>query len=244
MDALSPLRRSYFYLLSRLHALQHAISSKSLLGIRIRSLVLWIPILILLYGWLRNWSVTLLAGLLIAIIVINYSLWRAKRKNFNRFVPSGATFPHEGSGEPLPPNRKVGVLATGLFSVTGRESNLLLRPAEYWYVPLGEHVVMVEQAPGKYLYQFFNGQSLQEVRPGWLLYGSHPHETLAVTFLARWGPEYTRYGPEGDVANDGDSPPARRMTVYLSIPNDAIMRSVWMTIVNDARRVRADAGQM
>jgi hypothetical protein len=205
--------------------------------------VLWIPVLILLYGWLRNWSITLLAVLLFAIVIINYSLWRAGRRNFNRFVPSGASLPGEGADESFPPNQKVSVLATGPFSVSGRESNLLLRPAEYWYVPLGDHVVMVEETPGKYLYQFFNGQSLQEVRSGWLLYGSQPHQTLAVTFLARWGPEFARFGPEGEVANDGDSPPSRQVTVYLSIASDITLRSVWQTIVNDARQVRFDAWQ-
>ena len=243
MDSVSPLRRLYYGYLSRAYALMHALNHRSFLGIRLSSLLRWLPILILLYGWLRRWPLALLIALVVLVIWINYSLWRAKRDNYNRFVPDGSSLMGTSELEPLPPNRKVNVQASGLFSVSGRENHLLLRPAEYWRVPLGEHVIMVEELPGKYLYQFFSAQSLQDVRGGWLLFGSRPFETLAITFLARWGPEYTRFGQLYEDGADDDLQPPKRITVYLSIPDEVVRRAVWQTIVNDARRVRSEAGE-
>jgi hypothetical protein len=98
---------------------------------------------------------------------------------------------------------------------------------------------MVEEKPGKYLYQFFSAQSLQDARPGWLLFGPSPIETLAVTFLSRWGPEYTKFGQLYEDGGEDTSPP-KRVTVYLSIPDEATRRAVWHTVVSDARRARLE----
>lgn len=238
MESISPLRRAYYAYLGRSFALMRAIHHRSILGIRLLTLVRWLPMIILLYGWLRRWPNSVLAILALGILWINFSLWRAKRSNYNRFVPDDSSLMDTTALEPLPANRKVAVEATGLFSVSGRENVLLLRSAEYWRVPLGEHVVMVEEQPGKFLYQFFSGESLQEVRSGWLLHGPHPVDTVAITFLARWGPEYTRFGQVYENGDDSDLPPAKRITVYLSAADASIRRSVWHSIVSDARRAR------
>lgn len=242
MDSLSPFHRLYYGYLSRMYAFEYWLNQRSLLGIRLAALARWLPILLLLYGWLREWPAPALIALLLVIVWINYSLWRAKRDNYNRFVASGASLIDAGDLQLLPPNQKVPVQATGLFSVSGRDDNLLLRPAQYWRVPLGEHVVMVEEKPGKFLYQFFSARSLQDARPGWLLFGARPVETLAVTFLSRWGPEYTRFGQLYEDGKEDSSPP-KRVTVYLSIPDEATRRAVWHTVVEDARRARLEMTQ-
>jgi hypothetical protein len=241
MESLSPLQRAYYSYLSRAYAFMFDLSQRSLLGIRLVALVRWIPIVILLWGWFKRWPGPALIILLLIIIWLNYSLWRAKRDNYNRFVPAAGSLLESVDLEPLPPNQKVALQATGLFSVSGRESVLLLRPAEYWRVPLGEHVIMVEEKAGKYLYQFFNAQSLQNVRPGWLLFGPQPIESLAVTFLARWGPEYTRFGQLYEDGSDEGLPPPKQVTVYLSTPDADARRVIWQTIVSDARRTRLGA---
>lgn len=241
MDSLPPLKRAYYSYLSRAYALMFDLSRRSILGISLISLVRWMPIFILLWGWLRRWPGPVLAALLLSIIWLNYSLWRAKRDNFNRFVPAAASLLEAVELEPLPPNQKVALQATGLFSVSGRESVLLLRPAEYWRVPLGEHVIMVEEKPGKFLYQFFNAHNLQNVRPGWLLFGPQPIDSLAVTFLARWGPEYTRFGQLYEDGSDAGLPPPKSVTIYLSTPDPDTRRVIWQTIVSDARLSRLSA---
>ena len=237
MDSLSPLRRVYYSYLSRMYALLYAMSRRSFLGMRLSTLARWLPILALLVGLIADWPLPVMIGLLLVTIWIHYSFWRAKRDNYNRFIAHSAPPPAGQAMEPLPPNRKLPVRATGLFSVSGRENSLLLRPAHYWRVPLGDHVVMAEEDPGKYLYQFFDGRTLQEVQPGWLLFGARPVESLAVTFLARWGPEYTRFGPSHETGNDG-LPPPKRVTVYLSAEDETVQRTIHQTIVEDARQTR------
>lgn len=242
MESLSPLRRAYFNYLSRAYAVMYTFHNRSILGIRLISIARWLPIIILLIGWFRRWPLPIFIGLFLFVIWLNYSLWRAKRDNFNRFVSDNRSIPTDLTSNPLPANQKIKVSATGLFSVSGRDRNLLLHPATYWRVPLGEHVVMVEELPGKFLYQFFSGQSLQTVQSGWLLFGTHPIESLAVTFLARWGPEYTRFGQAYEMGDGSDLPPPKRVTIYLSSDDAETRRAIMETIVSDARQSRINAG--
>lgn len=241
MNSVSPLRRAYYSYLSRTYALMYALSRRSVLGVRLIILVRWVPILALAWGWVRGWPILTMGLLLTVILWINYSLWQAKRNNYNRFVPDGNAIPESFEATPIAPNQKVAIQASGLFSVSGRENVLLLRPADYWRVPLGEHIIMVEEAPGKFLYQFFSSRSLQTVQSGWLLFGRHPIETLAVSFLARWGPEYTRFGQVYEDGNEANLPPPKRVTIYLSTTNPEARKAVWQTIVSEARRARQDA---
>jgi len=235
MDSMPPLQRTLYACLGQSYALMRNIQRRSILGIRLLVFVRWLPLLALFYGWLTRWPSGILVFLAFIILWLNLALLYAERTNYNRFIagkpsPAGLT-----PLESLPANRKITVAATGLFSVSGREDILLLRPAEYWRVPLGDHVVMVQERPGKFLYQFFSPESLQEIRSGWLLHGPTPIETVAVTFLARWGPEYTRFGRDYYDGDDNALPPAKRITIYLS-PTDVATRSLlWHSITGEAR---------
>lgn len=241
MDTASPLRRLYLGYLSRMYALMHGLSKRNVLGMRLATLARWLPILVFAFGWWRNWAPWLLVALLFAIVWLNYSLWRARRDNYSRFVPGKDLLMAASRPEPLPPNQKITLLATGPFSVTGRESQLLLSPASYWRVPLGDHIVMAEEAPGRYLYQFFDGATLQDVRSGWILNGREPLESVAVTFLARWGPEYTQFGQlHGRSPDEGEASP-KRVTIYLTAEDANDQRAVWHSIVHEARQARQPA---
>ena len=240
MESISPLRRACYAWLGRVYALMHAIQRRSLLGIRLVNLVRWLPVILLLYGWRRHWPFGLLLFLAIMILWVNFSLWRARRNNYHRFIADNSPSVETAAPDRLPANKKIAVAATGLFSVSGHENTLLLCPADYWRVPLGEHVVMVEERPGKFLYQFFGAGSLQEVRSGWLLHGPRPIESLAVTFLARWGPDYTRFGQMLENGDDRDLPPPRRITVYLSTADADTRRRIWHSIIDDAHLARRE----
>lgn len=243
MGSISPIRRVYYGYLGRAYALMHTIHRRSILGIRITTIVRWLPIILLLIAWVRRWPMAILIFLAFLIVWTNYSLWRAKRDNFNRFIPSTTSLIDAQGLAPLPQSQKVPIRATGLFCVSGRENILLLRPAEYWRVPLGEHVVMAMEQPGKYLYQFFNAQSLQDVRDGWLLFGSQPVKTLAITFLARWGPEYTKFGQVYEDGDDKNLPPPKRLTIYLTANDPEVHQAIWHTIVSSARDARLKEGK-
>ena len=241
MEALSPVHRLYYAYLSRMYALMHALSQRSFLGIRLATWLRWLPIVALLAGWVMDWPSPVMVTLLLFVVWINYSLWRARRDNYSRFVPLSSDLQQAPTQPALPPNQRLTVRATGLFSVSGRESRLLLRPAHYWRVPLGDHIIMAEEGPGKFLYQFFDAHSLQELREGLLLFGPQPAATLAVSFLARWGPEYTRFGQVYE-AGDHEGPPAKRVTIYLSTEDEALRRLIRETIISDARAARTTAG--
>lgn len=238
MGSLSPVRRAYYFYLGRAYAAMYAIHTRSFLGIRFITLARWIPVILLVIAWFKRWPTGFIVLLGVLVVWINYSLWKARRDNFNRFVPdSASSFDYE-TAQPLLPNQKVALRATGLFSISGRDSKLLLSPAFYWRVPLGEHVVMAEEQPGKYLYQFFRAETLQSVQPGWLLNGRMPINTLAVTFLGRWGPEYTRFDRLYEDGDDSRLPPPRRVTIYLSADDIDLQKTLRQAIVNDAQQVR------
>lgn len=243
MDSLPLHRRMVYRYLGRAYSITHSLATRTILGLRLVNLVRWPPVLLFLYGWLTGWPIGVQAGLILLIGWTNYSFWQAKRDNYTRFIVNkDFTIVTVDETRLLPPNKRIAARATGLFSVSGRESNLLLRPAAYWYVPLGEHVVMAEEKPGKFLYQFFSAQSLQNIQNGWLLFGSEPIDTLAITFLARWGPDYTRFGQVFEDGSDADLPPPRRVTIYICPLDKETGEAIRHTIVADARRARQNIG--
>lgn len=239
MDSLSLPKRVYFGYLSRMYRFTYRLTRQSFLGFRLSSLARWLPLLALLIGWLARWPWPVMAFFGFLVLWNNYSLWRAKKDNYLRFVPDPDAIMAADDLEPLPPNHKVGVIASGLFCVSGRENRLLHRPAQYWYVPLGEHIVMAEETPGKYLYQFFNPGSLQSVHRGWLLHGSQPVRSLAIRFLSNWGPEYTRFGQLYE-NGQSDQPPSKPVVIYLAATEDTAYELIWQTIVKEARRARSE----
>lgn len=237
MDSQSPLRRAYYTYLARMYAFTHAAARQKFLIMTIRGWLVTIGLVLLAVGWLQRWPTwaLILIGLLLVWLV--FSFWSARRSNYTRFVPDAADPMATTVGETLAPNEKVAAHATGAFSVSGYGGNVLFRPADYWQVPLGDHIVMVENRPGKFLYQFFSAATLQSVNTGWLLYGGEPQEALAISFLSKWGPEYTKF----QAYDDGlESPaPPKLVTIYLTFTSAADRERVRQTIVADARRARA-----
>ncbi len=171
----------------------------------------------------------------------NVVYWYAARVGYSRFVAGAGDMvdlDDKAGIRPLSPNKKVAIQATGLFSVRDRESFLLLKPAHYWQVPLGDHVVMVQQEPGSFLYQFFDAVSLQRVQPGWLIFGRQLHPVLAITFRTKWAPQFVqmeiRYYDQGQ-----EEPDAPLRTIFFSFANESDQAVVHRNIVYDARRVRS-----
>jgi hypothetical protein len=237
MEKLSWFRRLQYGYLGRLYGLAFWANTHRLLGIRYGSWLRWLPVGLLLFAWAGGWPSWLLVVLVGVVLWVQLSFWSARRANYNRFVVMGTGAAALAAAlQPLAANRTVMVRATGLFGVTSRESQVVLRPARYWRVPLGEHIIMVEERPGKYLYQFFNAPTLLEVREGWLIFGREPLLSLAITFLSRWGPAYTNF--QIYELGDGQGPPPRRQTVYLTFEDEEARRGVLHTIVYAAREGR------
>lgn len=206
-------------------------------------------------GWLRFLVFALFVASLIgqwswALIIVSFLLWvyvgfiyrRAKKAGYNKFIVDETAVPPPQSTQPLAPNERIPVRASGRYAVTTKSDTVLLvKPAHYWHVPLGDHIVMVEYQPKNFLYQFFNARTLQKIQAGWVLFGKEPIRTLAITFLESWGPDYNDSAIAyyvGGGANE-DLSRLKPRTIYFSFEDAAEQNKVWATLIKDARDVRA-----
>lgn len=225
------VQQIYFAYLSRMYAFAYMTGRRRILGLRL-SVWLWlVPLVVFAYGWWRDWSPVALAPLGLLIVWLVGTFRAARRANYTRFVASDVSLTDAASTAALPDDQRIELFATGTFGVTSRETDVLLQPATYWRVPRGEHVVMVEEKPGRFLYQFFEAGTLQDVSAGWLLYGPEPREALAVEFLANWGPAFTSF----TLYDRGErkSVSSTTQTIYLTFNNEADLLAVGQTIAYD-----------
>ena len=200
--------------------------------------LLFVPVLWALLARQELWVWVLLS----VAVLVNLLYWYAARLGYSRFVAGDEGVPIlgdvDGDGKrPLAANEKITIKATGLFSVRDWESFVLLKPAQYWQVPLGDHVVMVEDAPKSFLYQFFDAANLQRVQQGWLIFGRELLPVLAVTFRTKWAPQFVKFEVRFYDQNEAE-PEAPLRTIYFSFANEQDKEIVRRNIVQDARRVR------
>jgi hypothetical protein len=239
MQNLSSLQKMWLNYLGYMYALAYFTTHHRLLGLRLSSWLRFLSLALVVIAWTRGWGTAWLAGALLLAAWLNVTYWRAGRAGYNKFVPDEAAVLPTEPLSPLPPNQRVPLQATGIFSVNNREDFALLRPAEYWQAPLGDHIVMVQQRPGQFRYQFFTATSLQEIHVGWLIYGRKPHRALAVSFLVMWGPDFNELTQVYMTHhNSSSSRPLARRTVYFTFDEDATRRAVWHNLVYDARQAR------
>lgn len=230
----------YYRYLGHAYVITYWAQTHSFVGINWRT---WLIILSWVVGIIlatRGWGVwSLVLGLLPPVFVI-FSFRQAKRNGYNRFVADRQNTP-PAVLRPLPANEQVTVQVTGVFSLMHREDFVLLHnPARYWQVPLGDHILMVEQFPQRFLYQMFNVETLLQVRNGWMIYGTQPQRSLAVTFEVIFGPD-TGDNSLRYFVGKGDSAPRRKpRTIYLSFADEADYEVVWHTLLVTARQAAAD----
>lgn len=229
IDTLTPLRQALLVTLGRLYLFTYWSTLRRVAGIPVSRLIKGAPLLLALVGLLLGWPLPFLVFLTAVALLIQLAYLFARRRSYKSFVAN--PLPPIAPVTLLPPNQRVKLLATGTFSLNDREATVLLAPAEYWHVPLGEHIVMVEQVPGYYLYQFFNGETVKKVVRGWLIFGNAPKPSLAVTFALSWGPEYADYGKLYFVPNEQKEPPPRYRTVYFSLADGGDLTAVYHTIL-------------
>jgi len=238
MQNISFLKRAIYNYLGIMLWFIHRSDTQRILGLRISSLIKVSTLMLPVALWIARWEREVVVLAILIFLWIQLSYWRAHRTGYYRFVAADTELMATEELTPLPKKKHVILCASGTFSLKDWEKNLVLRPAQYWQVPLGDHAIMVEHEPGRYLYQFFNAVTMQELRCGWLLYGSRPRPAIAVTFLSSWGPEFN----EDNVSflrKDNNSPPKKIRTVYMSFESNEQEQAVWHNLVFDARRVRS-----
>ncbi|KAA3657403.1 MAG: hypothetical protein DWQ04_28230, partial [Chloroflexi bacterium] len=145
MHDLSSLQRFYLTYLGRMYAFTFRTKLRRFIGISLGSWLQFCLLLILLVAWILRLPWWLLLLTLFVFLWIRFSYWRAAKAGYNKFVVDKTAVSPTIDFDLLKPNEHVKFRATGLFAVSSRETNVLLRPAEYWKVPLGDHTVMVEQ---------------------------------------------------------------------------------------------------
>ncbi len=240
MQELSLWKRAIYWVLGTIYYWTYVTDSRSILDLSVGWIIrrlLFVPVLLGLLGRWGLWTWILLGVALLVSLVYRY----AARVGYSRFVMKKgepAVALADEALRPLSANEKIAVQATGLFSVHDRESFVLLQPAHYWQVPLGDHVVMVEHMPKSYVYQFFDAAGLQQVQEGWLIFGRELRKALAVTFRTKWVPQFAQFEIRF-YGQDEAEPEAPLRTIYFSFANEADKQTVWHNIVQDARRVRA-----
>lgn len=246
MDALSPTRQQYFSFLGRLYAFAYFSQRRTFLGIPHSSWLRFFIFALIIVSLILQWGWIIPISLFLLWLYIGFLYRRAKKEGYNKFVANETAVPPPETTETLNENEKIVVRASGRYAVTTKADTVLLqKPSQYWHVPLGEHIVMVEYRPKNFLYQFFNARTLQTVESGWILFGKEPLPTLAITFLEVWGPEHNNNALAyyvGGGANDNLTRLKPR-TVYFSFDDLDEQNKVWATLIKDARKVRARLGQ-
>jgi len=227
------LARRYYDYLGRLYRFAYLTDRRALLGIRLSRLAQLAALLPLAAAWVGKWPALPLALALLLFAWVQFGYWRARRAGYHAFVADKKAAPPPERLPPLPDNQQAPALATGLFAVNQQEEAALLRPAHYWRTPLGDHGVMVAQAPGRYRYQFFDGAGLQAVTCGWLIHGSHPRRALAVTFLTTWGQESAGLSQFLSTSQVAESH-GRKRTIYLAFDDPHMEQAVWRTLTGGA----------
>jgi hypothetical protein len=197
-------------------------------------LLAFVPLIVV---WRQNRSAPVLGLALLLGLWMIWLYWRARRVGYKKFVAGETAVIPTANLTPAQPNQHIPLKASGIFGVANREEQILLQPAEYWQVPLGEHTVMVQPEPDRFLYQFFNAANLQNLQTGWLVCGLKPLPVLAVTFFSAWGSDQLSLR-ELYQGTDGENRESKRRTIYLHFENEVDKQAVWHTIVSDARERR------
>ena len=234
----SPLyKRLYFRLLGLVYGFTYWTSQHKFLGFRIRTLVILLAFAPLFMVWRRSKDGVIVGLAALLGLGTLWLYWRARRVGYMRFVAGETAVTATDHLEPLPPNQRIALKASGLFGVSNREEQVLLCPANYWRVPLGDHTVMAQPERGRFLYQFFSAPNLQNLQHGWLIHGLTLHSVLAVTFFSDWGKD-TISLRELYQGSDEASRDKKRRAIYLCFEDEEDKQAVWHTILFDAREKR------
>lgn len=221
------------YPLSRLYAFLYWSQQRSLLGLSLRAWLILLPLGLAFAGLVQGWPLPVVLALLALAPLIVLLYYLARRAGYKRFVPASSMALDDEY--PAPRNEHhISLRATGTFSLHDREDYVLAQPAEYWRVPLGQHVFMVQERPGRFLYQIIHPGHVQRVEPGYLLCGRKPQKALALHFLASWGPQFAYEPSYQYVGEDEEEPVTANViprTVYLTFANDADRHAVWKSLL-------------
>jgi hypothetical protein len=217
------------------YAILHATVRHTFIGATIRGWLINLPLLVALFLVLTGEPIGRIIVIVVAALLLRLLYWKARRDGYVRFLDEETPHPGEGVtvvGE----SEKVPVKATGVFSVKDWQEYILAGAAEYWRVPMGDHAVMVNYAPGRFMYQFIRLGSIEQIQAGLLFHSRQPQKALAITFLTSWGPEsedpnFMFYAP-----SDESDPARKQRKMFLAFEDMAARDSVWLSLLSNGRQ--------
>lgn len=218
--------------MGRLLAFLYATTQHGFLGIRLSSWLKFLTLVLIFAAWVLRWSAIAFAATIALTATVRLLYWWAKRIGYIRFVPDNQTAPNEDTPE-LADEQRVAMQATGTFSVYNLDAYVLEKKAEYWRVPVGDHVLMVQHRPGRFLYEFIQAADLQQIQSGLLVFGAHPRKALAITFLSSWGSENGQGIAAYYVTNKAEQERKAQKTLYLTFEQEAEHQAVWRNLLQN-----------
>ena len=216
-------------LLGPLYSLLYYSTQHRFLGPTIRGWLQFLPFLLALVTLIQRWPRLWLLAWLFLYAIIRLAFWMARKNGYIGFIrlTDRDSLSH---GQPLADGQKVIVWATGLFSVEGLEEYVLLLPTAYWRFPTGDHVLMVEYRPGRYLYQFIQPGALRRIEAGQLIHGIQPRRALEITFLTTWGPKPVEVSFNFFTAGENSHLVELQRTIYVVFRTEEEQESVWRNL--------------
>lgn len=194
--------------------------------LKLASILLVVLAIVLRTGWLG-------IGLAVVVVIGVYGLYfAARRSGYVQFVAlKTAKLPEPNTV--LRKEQKVALRATGKFSLMERERYLVQKSAEYWHYPLRQHVIMVEEAPGRFLYQFIMAENIQVVDAGYLHLGRAGQRAIRIVYGTDWAPELVNPGAAYYVGGGFGDPKLPERTIYLTFDAEDDWQRVWQSLTGE-----------
>lgn len=230
--------RLYHRYLAFVFAFTYRSEHRTFLGIRVSSWCKWLAVAPFLFALWQGWGIGLSVVAAMPYVWVRLIYWRARLKGYIRFIPAPANGAPSASPPSLAADEHVPGWATGAFQIEGSQEYGLLRPAEYWRVPLGAHVIMVRMADQRFRYRILERDSIRRVQLGELLFGRRLQNSIAVAFVQSEDAEISVQFSFGRPPSHKRTP-EHEFSLYLTFEDQQSQLAVWQSMVQDSQRQTA-----
>lgn len=192
----------------------------------------WLQILLaalFVFGLIRQaWWIAIACAVL--FLILNFIYRWGQHRGYTLFVETRS--PAEPwMDKELSEAQKLPVRATGHFLVGETERRLILVSGKCWQLPIGEIVLMLEAAPGRFAYQFIDLKAIEQVRYGEIWFNNSYEIAIEAVFQTDWIQADDQIKLGGDTEADMSKRMGKRVVV-LSFDSVDDARTVWDKLDN------------
>ncbi len=203
------------------------------LGLSYRSwLRITIAVIAAVFLYLGVWRGALIAILVLLGLRILFGI--ARRNGYITFKPTNSSpsgIDQNDNHAPLKHDEKIAIRGTGQFVSGNVETQLFMATGEFWQVPAGECVVMLEAAPGRFKYQMIQPSQIEKVRLGQLMLADRNEPAVEVRFKSQWLKTDFEFGGGDDEQQQASAPMQsdrfKKRTIYMSFDEMPNATRVW-----------------